>query len=653
MTPNPRLSRRLSRRLSTALALVTLAGCSTEKLAPDVSRDECENLNPLHCLLPFPSSRYLVEDSATVTGRRIRIPAAAMPKNNWGEQAQSEPYSRFDGFSPMTTMMTVFDGELDTSDLPGEDRIPLSLTDASPTVVLDAVTGERVAHFSEINEWEGTDFSRAAFYIRPATRLKENHRYIVAVRRRTKKDGAAVEPSTYFRALRDEVDTDADELEGRRQAFEDIFAKLTAAGVERAELIQAWDFHTASGQSAYSDLLSMRDDAMQRIGQRGLGCTVTKVQEDYGDENLYRRVEGTFTVPLYLDNARPGARINRDASGKPAFNGMAEARFILTIPHSVKTQVETTSVAARLLQYGHGLMGGAEEVGSSFQRKFFNDYRIVGVATDWWGMSEDDTNTVASVLGQLGNFPQVGERLTQGILNQLVLTRAITGVCADLPELQFGGRPAVDPAERYFLGISQGSIFGTTVAAVSQDIERFILNVGGISYPIMIIRSVDFPDYNEVIQAWYPDSKLDTDLMMVMIASFWDLSEPATYASHIIEDPLPNTPAKKVLYTIGQYDAQVPNVSSDIAARTIGLPVLVPSPYEPFDVPTTMGPVDSAYVVYDVGAEPVPLGSKAAAEDNVAHGAVRRNPAAQRQMDAFMRADGVVRNFCDGACDPD
>ena len=35
--------------------------------------DDCDNTNPHHCLLPFPSSAFLVEDSTTVTGYRLNI----------------------------------------------------------------------------------------------------------------------------------------------------------------------------------------------------------------------------------------------------------------------------------------------------------------------------------------------------------------------------------------------------------------------------------------------------------------------------------------------------------------------------------------------------------------------------------------------------
>ncbi len=36
--------------------------------------------------------------------------------------------------------------------------------------------------------------------------------------------------------------------------------------------------------------------------------------------------------------------------------------------------------------------------------------------------------------------------------------------------------------------------------------------------------------------------------------------------------------------------------------------------------------------------------------DNGVHEAVRRLDAAQRQIDAFLRPDGTVQSFCNGAC---
>ena len=70
--------------------------------------------------------------------------------------------------------------------------------------------------------------------------------------------------------------------------------------------------------------------------------------------------------------------------------------------------------------------------------------------------------------------------------------------------------------------------------------------------------------------------------------------------------------------------------------------VLIPEMAAPFD--------GSAWVPYDVGGTPVPLDNTAPPAENGVHEAVRRLDAAQRQIDAFLRPDGTVQNFCPGAC---
>jgi len=606
---------------------------------------ECENVNQWHCLMPWPSSRYLAEDSSTATGYRIDIPEEAMPVNNEGAVVDPEIFARFDGFSPMTSMVTFFPGELDVSNLPDEHNIPLSLEDDSPTVLLDAETGERVGHFSERDGWRNV--RRAVLYIRPAIRLKENHRYIVAIRDLSYADGTPVEPSEYFRALRDDDGGD----EARRDLFEDIFSELESAGVQRDTLIEAWDFHTATGESAWGDLISMRDTALEMVGETGIGCTVESVEDDVGD-HLWRRVEGTFTTPLFMDSEAPGSRIVRDDDGTPVAGTTAEIPFKMHIPYSVRDSVEGGGDPGRLLIYGHGLFGSRNEIDTGWLREWQDEVAVITLATDWQGMSGDDVLTASEALSDLTRFPQVAERLLQGLINFVVMTRSFIGVCSELDDVMVGGSKLIDTEERYYLGISQGGIFGATLAGISTDIERFTMGVGGISYPIMIKRSSNFGPYSTILDAWYRNV-VDSDLMMVMAASLWDLSDPATYAPHIVSDPLPGTPAKRVLYRTAWYDAQVPNISSDIAARTMGIPLLVPTVRDVWNIEETEGPADSAYVQYKIdGVEAWEAGTRSPPGGNPGHEGVRRNDAAQAQLDAFMAPDGVITNTCDGPCDP-
>jgi len=176
--------------------------------------------------------------------------------------------------------------------------------------------------------------------------------------------------------------------------------------------------------------------------------------------------------------------------------------------------------------------------------------------------------------------------------------------------------------------------------------------VGGAPYPVMIKRSTNFGPFAAILDAWYRDF-VSVDVLMVASAAFWDATDPATYAPHVVRDPLPGTPPKRILYQTGWYDAQVPNISSDIGARTMGIPLMVPTVREVWNIDEPMGPSESAYVQYRIdGTEPFELGSRPPPGGNPAHEGVRRNEASQQQMDTFMQPDGVVESFCDGACDP-
>jgi hypothetical protein len=276
-----------------------------------------------------------------------------------------------------------------------------------------------------------------------------------------------------------------------------------------------------------------------------------------------------------------------------------------------------------------------------------------GVGTTYWGMGEDDQEWLLThVVTNFGNFWMMAERIMQGTVNSLVLARSFKGACATLPELMVdvGGTPTLvyDPDQMHYYGISQGGIFGATVAALTNDIERFALQVGAVSYPIMINRSYDFNVFEVIFKSWYPD-KVDRDFLIVASASAWDPTDPATYVSHLLTDPLPGTTLapKRIYYHVSLYDAQVSNVASDIAARTMGLQYLRSSVYEPWDMEAVDGPVDSAYVIFSLDTvEPIPMGAQSPLEDNDAHNDLRYLDPFLMQLEAFLAPDGQVVDTC-------
>lgn len=642
-------------RWTLPLLAVLLAGCADNPpvktpLHVDLGPAECEELGVAGCLLPWPSSRYLVADPATATGYRVSIPEAAMPETVKGVRVDPAPFNAWDGFSAMSTLVTVLPAPVDASALVPWTSPSASLADDSPTVLVDVTTGERVMHFAEIEAGEGTDPEHPTLYLRPAARLAEGHAFAVAVRGLSDVDGAPLAPSDAFRALRDGVETDAPALEARRAGFEaEVLAPLVKAGVARGALVQAWGFRTASGASAWGDLLAMRDDALG--GSDAWGCAVTGTIEKEGDPDLVRVVHGTFTVPLYLASEERGARLVRGAGGRPARAGTAEAKFTAIVPRVALEKAQAGRGGTRLLVYGHGLFSSADdEVQRDFVVRFAQDRGAVVFATDLWGLAADDQVFTGGALPELNAFPAVIDRVAQGVVNQLVLMRAAGG-CGALPAFQAGGATMVDASDRNYWGNSQGGNFGPTFAALSPDVERFALGVGGISYPIMMPRSIHWPVFETFLSLGYR-SRLDRDLLMAMFAMQWDRVEGAAFAPHVLSDPLPGGSPKRVLAQIGLNDAQTPNVASHVAARTLGLPLLAPAAAPIDALPTFEGSAPSGLVVYDVGAPSLPPGTVPPSEDTPAHEGVRRDPRAQAQLDLFLRPGGRVEDTCGGPCAP-
>jgi hypothetical protein len=674
------------------------APAEPDAFVPDPYPEFCENVNPHECLVPWPSSRFQVADATTRTGVRNELPMEAMPSNRYGRQADPTQWNVIDGFSPATSMMTVVDVALDTSLLPDERHIEASLVDASPTVILEVPEGgmpARIAHYAEIDTWPQVDPARVPLYIRPAARLRPGTRYIVAIRGLRTSAGAAVEPSDYFRALRDGTPLpEAEDLEARRAHFEELFTTLAANGVARESLLEAWDFTTASDERLYEDLVTIRDEAIRLNDQAG-NCriTVTEVQES-PTENEFRRIHGTVRVPLFLNGEEPGggtlpsvelARIHRDAMGRPTQNDeipFTEVPFQATIPNSVRTRVAEGGAPVRLLTYGHGLFGSRDELEAGWFRDTVEELEMVGIAVDWWGMSQEDVPRVVRALGEFSTFSATPERLEQGITNFLLLTHSFLnagrGRCeivgtAEVPQpfhiAPTAGGAAVlsyDPAERYYYGNSQGGIMGLALAGVSTDITRFVSGVGGMSYSTMIPRSTNWQVYGATMANSYR-RQVDRALLMTMAQSQWDFGEPSTYAAFIQGDTLPcslgdeycpggRTPEHHVLMMIGQDDAQVANITADTAARTIGIPLLLPSPYTPFGLETTPGGagVTDALAIFAIPGTPMlPLGTRDPLDDNPAHEGVRRSAAGHVMMDRFLRPDGFIEQTCDGLCDPD
>ncbi|MDP6292915.1 MAG: hypothetical protein QF610_03690, partial [Candidatus Thalassarchaeaceae archaeon] len=233
--------------------------------------DGCDNTNPIHCMLPFPSDAFLIDDQATVTGKRINYSPTTIPGSGTSSQISIPIINQIDGASPNTQIMTAFDIEPDVSELAGQYSISKSLEDGHSTILMNKLTGELVPHWVELDIRSEID-QPTILHIRTIKALEHNTPYVVIISGLMDESGELVPAPEGFAALRDQVITSSIDIENRRGSFEELFSFIESnTEIQIQQLQTAWSFHTASTESIIGPIIEMRNDALQRIGENGIG----------------------------------------------------------------------------------------------------------------------------------------------------------------------------------------------------------------------------------------------------------------------------------------------------------------------------------------------------------------------------------------------
>jgi hypothetical protein len=631
------------------------ASCQSDCTCP------CDFLDPSDCLYPFPSDYLTVVDPGTDTGRRVHFAVDSMPRNSQNVAIEPSDYNLNDGFSPGVTILTHVPGvDLGMTGASPITDMARSMDADAPIVVVNASTHAHHLIWVELDSNATMEPTRALI-IHPGVNLDEGTRYIVALRRMKDASGALIAPGADFLAYREGTPTGDAVKEARRAHMEDLFTTLAAAGVDRNDLYLAWDFTVASRRNLTERMLFVRDDGFARLGSNAPHFTVTQVDNDV-DGNIFRRVTGTYEVERYVDSTTAPARFVLGPGGLPQHQSTPQvASFICNIPRAALAGADATAVPARASIYGHGLLGSNDEVNGGNVEAMANEHNFVFCATKWIGMADEDVTNAIAILGDLGQFPSLTDRLQQAMLNQLYLARLMIhaqGFVSD-PAFQDGsGGPVIDRSAVFYDGNSQGGIYGATVMAIAQDITRGVLGVPGMNYSLLLTRSVDFSTYALLLYPAYPN-ELQRPLGLALIQMLWDRSDPNGYAHHITSNPLPNTPPHKVLLHQAFGDHQVANIGTEVEARTIGASIHQPAiaagrnadvvpyygipaiPTDPFD--------GSALIVWDSGAATPPTSNTAPSMGDDPHSDPRNSPVARQQKSDFLRADGSVVDVCSGA----
>ena len=609
----------------------------------------CDNTNPDHCLLPFPSAAFLTSDSQSLTGFRVDIRGEAIPDSASAPSNEFHMINSRDGHSPASQIFTTFSSLPDVSNLASQEDVSASVETGHGSVLLNMDTGEIAQHWIEISS-RTQDGEPTLVHLRSLRGLEHNTQYAVAFRGLMNSDGIQVEPFISFKALRDGILTDSNQIEESRPGYESMFSALSEVGFERSSLQSAWWFHTASTESLTDNLISMRNDASQRLGDAGLGCNVTSVVENYGDDNsTLRRISGTITTPHYLESTYPPTAMTRDDVGNPKFNFMNEVIFTLTIPMSSAEN----SQPAPLVVLGHGFLGDGEGMVSGF-RGWANQSGVATIGTDFKGWSSDgDFDAVTFGLMNVNYLQHQSERLQQSVINHLAMIRTIKGVCSDLPEFYHNGTNLVDTSDVDYMGVSLGGIRGPSMLSLIPEMDRGVLWVAGSSFSFIAERSTQYTQFEGLFSSSLAyESTIDRSILIALMQSMWDTTEPETYLPFREGGLEGELHPYEILYLVSINDAQVTTLSADRASRTSGIPVLSNSTHHPEGLDVVEASESSSAIVYFDGSFPeVPSGNIQGpmAYHSLAHNQVLGFGPAADLATNFLES-GTITDTCSGKC---
>ena len=616
---------------------------------------ECDEIDPNLCSLPWPSNLYLAPDDERPTGYQLTFGAESLPKTNQNKHLDSEAVAQLDGYGLGVPLMTIFPN-VDASVLPDRFQIDASVEADASIVLLEVAddgTTRRVPYWAELDVRAQVPENRVLF-VRPAEVLESDTRYVVGFRNLQTTDGDPIEASEAFASLRDQT-TDAGTALAQRQArFDEVFDILADAGVSRSDLVLAWDFHTASTDALHEQMLTVRDKGLEASGDSGPALTVDEVKEfaptDDGSgrevhEDIAFEVSGTFEAPHYMKSVGQGVRFNLGDDGSIEQNGTRTVPWLMRIPHSAVDGPEHG-----VMTYGHGLFGARQEIKAGHIGQIANDYNYIVVAVDMIGMSAEDLQTALVAVVDPSRFNRIADRLHQGLLEHVLLSRAANRQLADLDVIQ-DNNISIDDSEPYYFGGSQGGIFGQTLMAIFPETRKGFLAVPGTNYSTMLQRSKNFGDFQDQLDNIFPNPA-DLAVVIGYMQLMWDRTDPVSYVRHLEKEPLDGD-KRHVLMAVSKGDKQVPVVTIENVARSNGsIPIV--DPYDEdravFDAETVSYPHEgSGIVLFDFGND-WPAEKNAPPQDELGdpHGKLAEVDAAGELLDTFLQ-EGRIIDICGGS----
>lgn len=568
-------------------------------------------------LSPFPNA-WLVEDG------RLAIAEGLLPQVEEGTPLPTARLETRSGFSPAQTAVVDLDVALDASLLPRPDS---AIPGEGAVQVWDLDAGQPLRVFAELDAWPEPGDELPSLLIRPMQPYTAGHEIaVVLTRDLADTDGEELASPAWFAAAR--AGRAGEHLAKEAASTPELLERLAALGVD--DPLLAFSFPVDDGGPLLDAML-----ADVPVPSEWTWDEIADV--DAGDglpDGAWRQLKGSYTVASWLGE-RDSFEI---VDGLATRQGEAQASLFVHVPQSARDAAPGT---VPVWIFGHGIFGDPtvyleDDADPSAVVELSERAGAILVATTWTGLSRVDIGPVLGVAQDFGRIPEVTDPLAQALVNQAALVRLLLeGGLLDDPEL--GGLP--DKGRLFYYGISLGGIEGAVLLAHEERLEHAVLHAAGSAWSTMLERSYAWQALEPLVVETIPSAR-DRQILYAASQLWWDPVDPATVAGELS--------ARSILWQECLGDDMVPNLSTELMARGVGMTLLTPSTTTPSGLQSAAGPLSGpALFQFDPQLAPPPEANRPS-DRTEAHNIPRVWEAAISQTARFLdREDpGVAEAPC-------
>jgi len=503
---------------------------------------DCDPVDPIRCLLPWPSNTFTVVAPSTATGLQLSVSSTGI-----GPTDDATSINRADGFSRVTSIETAFEGTLDPTTFGDLTTGGIRLIVEQPGPTLGQVVPVR---FGMTTNGDMTN-PESLLVAYPRVPLAPATDYAVVVMNSVKTmAGTPLAPDRNGQVALG-LAPPKTEYEGQLYAYDaPVRAAMKGAGISVNDAVRIWDFTTRSLSQPGTDLLAMRAaelaafDAMPVADAGGVASLADAAvpwdgsvspnppqSVGYVIDSVSTAADGTVAVavvgrltgiPYYLTAS--GA-LSRASDGTPLAVGVHDVPFRAAIPAGTGNY--------HIVMYGHGLGGTFDE--TSFDQEI-TGAGAVKIGTPFIGFTASSTLDTFALLNQFligANIASAG--LTQSLADTMVVQHALgssLGALLGAPALAGATNPAAgrfpSTAQPVWAGGSLGGTMGFVYSAVEPTIGAAVLNVPGAAWTQFVTGSTFFDYITIIMHAHYP-TDLDQWLAVATGQTDFDGVDGATW----------------------------------------------------------------------------------------------------------------------------